>query len=234
MNAAADIWAAQARLFAGRAVRVVIDAGAFVGDTPLKYLQLFPDAVVHALEPDPENFRQLETFTAAVPNVRRHQTAVGEFDGTAALHRNGYAPTHSLLPRPASGKRYFPESAGAVGTADVPLVRLDTFCQEQSIEHVDVLKLDVQGGELAALAGAAGLLTAGRIAVICMEVAFVPHYQGAPLMPDIWQLLGGFGYTPYDLHAHLHGTDGQLRYADAIFVSPAFRRGVIDPMTVEP
>jgi FkbM family methyltransferase len=234
LSGAADIYAAQARILAGQAVPVVIDAGAFVGDTPLKYHQLFPDAVIHALEPDPENFRQLEQFTAAVPNIRRHPLAAGDFDGTTVLHRNGYAPTHSLLPRPSAGKRYFPETAGAVGFVEVPVTRLDTFCRQQAIDFVGVLKLDVQGGEVAALTGATELLSAGRIGVLCTEVAFVPHYRDAPLMLDVWQLLAKFGYTPYDLHAQLYGTDGQLRYADALFVSPAFRRDLIDPMTVEP
>ena len=223
MTALDAVFAAQARLLAGRDVRVVIDAGAFVGDTAVRYAALFPDAVVHAIEPDPANFADLERFTADLPRVRRHRLAVSDVAGPAVLHRNGYAPTHSLLPRPSGGRRYYPADAGPVDTVAVDAVTLDGFCDDQQIGHVDVLKLDVQGGELAALRGAGRLLAAGRVDVICVELAFAPHYAGQPMAWDVCGLLAGHGYTVYDLRPDLYGDDGQLRYADAVFVSPGVR-----------
>ena len=35
----------------GEPSRTIIDVGAYVGDTPVKYAQLFPEATIHALEP---------------------------------------------------------------------------------------------------------------------------------------------------------------------------------------
>jgi FkbM family methyltransferase len=234
MTGLSAIAAAQAKLLANQPVRTIIDVGAYDGDTAAIYLRIFPDAIVHALEPDAENFAKLTESAASLRNIRPHRLAAGATDGPAVLHRNGNQQTHSLLPRPREGKRYYPENAGPTGTEIVPVVTLDSFCRDQAINFVDILKLDVQGAEVQALNGAAGLLAAGRIAVVCSEVAFVPHYQGHPMLPDLWAFLARFGYSPYDMHACLYGTDGQLRYADALFVSPEFRRSVVDPMTREP
>ena len=218
------VFATQASLMAGRSVLTVVDAGAYVGDTPLRYAALFPDATVHAIEPDPANFADLERFTAGVPQVRRHRLALTDRAGSATLHRTGYAPTHSLLRRPAAGRRYYPADAGPAGSVEVAAVTLDQFCDEHRIAEIDVLKLDVQGSELAALRGAAGLLAAGRVSVVVAEVAFVPHYQGQPMAWHVCQLLDAHSYSPFDLRPDLYADDGQLRYADAVFVSPALRR----------
>src|SRR5439155_20000593 len=98
----------------------------------------------------------------------------------------------------------------------------------------DLLKIDVQGAELEVLCGAAELLKDGRVGVIFTEVAFVPHYEGAPLMHELWRHLAERRFSLYDLTPELYGRDGQLRYGDAIFVSPAVRRDVIDRAGDEP
>lgn len=52
----------------------------------------------------------------------------------------------------------------------VQTVCLDQFCQEHSIDKVDLLKIDIQGQEYAALKGAGQLIRAGRITTIFMEL----------------------------------------------------------------
>lgn len=229
-----DAYDAQRSLFAGRPVRTIVDAGAYVGDTPVRYAELFPDADIHALEPSPDTFAQLERFTSALPRVRRHRLAVSDATGTRTLHLNGYDPTHSLLPRPAAGRRYYPAAASAVDRVTVPTITLDDFCAREHLDHVDVLKMDIQGAELLALRGAARLLREQRISVIYTEVAFVRHYEAAPLFCDLSQLLAAQGYSLYDLFLQTHAANGQLRYGDAIFVSDRFRADVIDVAGLEP
>ncbi len=53
------------------------------------------------------------------------------------------------------------------------------------MQHVDVLKLDVQGSELQVLKGASGMLAAGGISLIYAEVHLVEVYEGQPLLHDV-------------------------------------------------
>ena len=224
----------QALLGADRAV-VIVDAGAYVGDTAVRYAGLFPRAAaVHAFEPSPENYRQLVAFTRDMPAVVRHNAALADATGPRAFRVNAFGPTDSLLPRPRAGRRYFPRSAGTVREVTVDAVALDDWAGQHGVDHIDLLKMDIQGGELLALRGAGRLLREQRIDVVFTEVAFVPHYQDAPLYHHLAALLEPYDYGVYDLVPDVHARDGQLRYGEAIFLSRRFRTVTVDAQPDEP
>jgi hypothetical protein len=52
----------------------------------------------------------------------------------------------------------------------VETVSLDDFCALKGIQHIDLLKIDIQGNEPEALRGAARLLAERRIRCIFMEL----------------------------------------------------------------
>lgn len=60
---------------------------------------------------------------------------------------------------------------------------------------IDILKMDIQGGELLALKGAQSLLEASRIRLLALEVEFKPLYKDQPLFWDICAYLYRFGYS---------------------------------------
>jgi hypothetical protein len=110
----------------------------------------------------------------------------------------------------------------------VDIITLDEFTREHELEHIDILKLDIQGGEVQALMGAHELLLHHQIDLIFTEVFFVPHYEGALLFHGLTTLLLGFGYSLYNITHFVRGRNGQLRFGDALYVSPEIRYGVID------
>jgi hypothetical protein len=58
---------------------------------------------------------------------------------------------------------------GAVAGEPIQLISLDDFCSDRAIDHIDLLKLDLEGGELDALRGARALLDNERIDLIQFE-----------------------------------------------------------------
>ena len=125
--------------------------------------------------------------------------AVAESDGTAELHVNAFKAASSLLPLNVElqerANNAYPESAS-----------------------LDILKVDIQGGEVKTLHGAAELLKARRIGLIYTEVLFVPLYQGQGWFYDIAAYLEGYGYRLFDFYSFLYGEDGQLKWGDAVFL----------------
>lgn len=105
---------------------------------------------------------------------------------------------------------------------------LDDFTSLEGISHVNILKLDIQGGEGDALAGARNLLSNSRIDLIFSEVFFTPHYEGASLFHEITGYLAGYEYSLYNLRHMVSGDNGQLRFADALYVSRQIRANHID------
>lgn len=90
------------------------------------------------------------------------------------------------------------------------------YCLKNNIKSIDILKMDIQGGELAALSGASGLLNSQEIKIVYAEVYFVQQYESEPLFHDVSKFLYGFGFTLQDLYTPIYG-NGNFAWCDAIF-----------------
>ena len=138
---------------------VVWDIGANVG--------LFAFAAAHraarvlAFEPDPWLADLLERTAASFPNVSVIRAAVADYCGDGELHIAVRARGSNFLPGNGYG-----QSGGTRRREKVKVLTLDSLNEAPP----DVLKIDVEAGELAVLRGAAGLLAEARPTVIC-EVA---------------------------------------------------------------
>lgn len=212
---------------------MIVDVGANVGNTVAEYRSVFPDAHVYAIEPFEPMYEKLLVRYRGDGRVHPFNLAVGSIAKTQTLYLNEYADTNSLLPRPSRGRRYYAADNLAVGNTPVQVITLDDFARQNQILHIDILKLDIQGGEADALAGARELLSDSRIDLILSEVFFVPHYEGARLFHEITAQLAKYRYTLYHLTHLISARNGQLRFADAIYVSASIRENVIDAWPAE-
>ena len=88
---------------------------------------------------------------------------------------------------------------------------------ENSIKSIDILKMDIQGGELAALKGAQQLLENRGIACIYTEAYFIEQYEAQPLFHDISKFLYSYDFTLQDIYTPIYGK-GNMAWGDAIFV----------------
>ena len=229
-----DAYSDQRLLLGGDGANTIIDVGANVGNTVEQYYFTYPDATIHAFEPDPTTFAQLVKRYRTHPRVRCWCNAVSDHEHSASFFINEDPGTNSLLPRPESGRRYYNQRGVLRQKIDVPAVTLDAFCADNGIAALDILKLDIQGGELLALKGAEQLLESQSVSVIYSEVQFIQLYDRAPLFHDICQFLEGKGYSLYGLYDLVVAANGQLRFADAIFIPPTVRERVLDQFPEEP
>jgi FkbM family methyltransferase len=219
---------------AGAQATTIFDVGAHEGQTAKLLRKLAPTANIYCFEPDPRSYRILEARLEADQRAMIQSSAIADAPGEVEFFLNEFSATSSILPRPSSGRRYYPTWAAATSRTRVPSTTLDAFCHENGIRTIDVLKMDIQGGELAALRGATRLLRDRRISVLHNEVYFVPHYEHSPMLWDQARHLGEFGYTIFGLYNIASGENGQIRFGDAIFVSPEIRSAVVDRAPAEP
>jgi FkbM family methyltransferase len=207
----------------------IFDVGANRGQTADAYRRQFPDARIVCIEPFPDLVAALCTRFAGDPRVTVLPYAASDHAGVRAFHVTDRDDQNSLLPRPTLGRRYFPSDGYATRIIEVPTITVDEIVASGQAPAPDILKFDVQGAELMALQGATTLLGSGRVHVIYAEVWFVSQYEGAPLFHDVWMFLARYGYSVYAVHDFHTAANGQLRVADAIFVTPAVRARALDP-----
>ena len=217
-----------ARAAASERCRGIFDGGANHGYTTRKFLAEYPAAVVYAFEPDPITFGDLTVRFSAEGRVRLVNHALSSEAGVSRFHRGVDDTTSSFYPRNQSGRRYYRSHLVMKEEISVSTTTLDDFCSRNQISRVNLLKLDLQGGEYRALSGATRLLSNQVIDVIISEFFVVPHYEGAPLLNEIWSLLRRHDYDLYDLLLCQYGRNGQARWGDAVFVSRAHRERRLD------
>jgi FkbM family methyltransferase len=217
----------QRRLLAAAPVRTLFDLGAHTGESAVGYRQIFPEAKIHSFEPTGSSFQKLVEHVRHDANIIPRRIAVGAAAGEATLHQNVFDQTNSLLPFSSTFKNFVDKGYDKeVGTETVPVVALDDYCRENQVDSIDLLKMDIQGFELNALRGAAGLLEKQVIRLIYTEVLFANQYQGQCCYHDIAGYLAPLGYDLYGLYDFLRGSNGILSHGNAIFLSREISRNL--------
>jgi FkbM family methyltransferase len=216
-----EAFAIQRRLV--RSERAVIaDVGAHVGQTAKSYRTLFPQATIHSFEPFPASFDTLARTLEGDPGAHAHALALGAAPGRGSLNVNRSSATNSLLPSDARAHSYWGRDLlDTNSTIDVRITTLDVFCAEQSIPHLDILKLDVQGSEFEVLTGAAGLLQRQAIDLVYMEMITAPTYVGQHDLHDYLGLARSYGYVLFDFYNAVRKR-GRLLQTDNLLVAEPF------------
>jgi hypothetical protein len=77
-------------------------------------------------------------------------------------------------------------------------MRLDDWCTREGVDHVDLIKLDVDGNEFPIITG--GMLLIQRCRPIFIMEAVGPHFENDACNP--YAVLAGLGYRFRDTKTH--------------------------------
>jgi len=128
---------------------VVIDCGAHIGGFTRTALDDGARVVI-AMEPEIANIKAFRrNFAAELKSgsVQLIEEGVWNTDGKLSLHISDVGDSHSAVVKQASGKE------------EVILVtKIDTLVKSLKLSHVDFIKMDIEGAEQKALAGASEVL----------------------------------------------------------------------------
>lgn len=175
---------------AAKGANVILDVGANAGIYSLAALAIQPDATVHAFEPTPEIAARLRA-TAKVNGLDHlyvHEVAVFSKNGEAILRRcRGDLGTNE-------GMNFISREIGDSSDERVQTVCLDRFCKDHSIDHIDLLKLDIQGHEHSALEGAERMIRSGHIGIIFLELNWAKNSGATCAATESIRLLEQGGY----------------------------------------
>lgn len=139
------------------APRLIVDAGANVGFAARYFATRFPTARVVAVEPDCANFALLRRNCAGLPGVTPVQGALWHC-ATALRIANPHDEPWAYRVEASVETR----AAGA----SVPAVTVDELLANSGVECIDILKIDIEGGERELFGGDVGWLSRVRCLVI--------------------------------------------------------------------
>ena len=128
---------------------VFVDCGAFDGDVLKALLRMLPNFTgqVFAFEPDPVNYRKLCHYVESLPENLKEQITVSPLGTGARSQRLRFSPEGEM------GSAIDPN-----GSLSIDIVSLDVFLKDEIAPTF--IKMDIEGAEPEALAGAASLISA--------------------------------------------------------------------------
>jgi FkbM family methyltransferase len=185
---------------------VFFDVGANVGVFSLLGSRwVGPSGQVFAFEPSTRELARLreQISTNHLENVTVVAAAVSDRPGSTELRvaPDSYAGLNT------TGERFAYDNVGTATVERVPVVTLDELAAERGLARVDVIKLDVEGSELAALRGAADLLQRHRPALVLEVFAASLRAHGATVA-DLDGFLQAAGYRFFAIEDETAGLRG--------------------------
>lgn len=152
-----------------RQPRLIIDGGANVGYASVYFANRFPDATIIAVEPDTDNFQQLQRNTAPYPKVRCVRAGLWSRD------------CFLRISNPGGGSCAFSVEETTDTQDTLPAVTLASLLHSSGCDRIDILKLDIEGAEkqLFSAPDSAGWIERTDVIMIELHDRLVPGCEAA-------------------------------------------------------
>ena len=137
-----------------------VDVGANIGAYSLAMSKHLTEGRVIAFEPNPKALEFLEENIKInkLTNIMVNKVGLSDKKETAILYSTSLA-TASINKHQETGKQ-----------ETIELLTLDSFCEENKIEKIDLLKIDVEGHEFKCLEGAKEIFKKSKNMILVMEI----------------------------------------------------------------
>jgi FkbM family methyltransferase len=177
----------------------VFEIGSNTGNWTKAVMDIKPGIKVHLFEPLKQNFNIL------LKNLSDYQYqgsflannyAIGNSEETKEFYYYPDVPGWSSFYRRFSDEKDF--DIGEPVKIEVLTKTLDNYCRERNINHIDYLKIAVEGSEMDILQGMKSLLATGKINFIHFE--YGPSYLNSGIkLKDVFTFLQRFRYVIFKI-----------------------------------
>jgi FkbM family methyltransferase len=191
---------------------VILDVGASNGRWTREIVKTFPGATVFLFEPGTAYTDEMQATLDSHERLKLFPVAIGEKDGPVTFH---------VHPDPQGSTTVDWQEGNFAKPTTVPMRTIDSLIKEGAIAQPDLIKMDIQAGELAGLKGA--ITTLPSVRVLHLETWIMQGYGGKiPLLVDLMVFLRSLRFRLFDLGTQFRTETGALYSIDACFVNEAF------------
>ncbi len=203
---------------------VIFDVGAHHGQSVTYLKGLFPQSKIFSFEPDPESFNILSENTTNDINTKVFNLAISDTVGKAKFYKNEISHTNSLYKVNLESNDSISISKSVSLTrpcsynfeVEVEMTTLDRFVHDNSIDNIDLLKIDVQGAEEKVLSGGGGALQ--NTSNVIVEVSFYDYYEKNTSFMDVEKYLIPAGFKLFSiLDISRNPMNGRTDWAEVLY-----------------
>jgi len=149
---------------------------------------------IHCFEPINKLFKSLKNKYGAKESVTLNKLCISDDNKKVTFHEL-VSPTtdacSSMIERPV-----FKERGWEYDSYEVDTISIDNYCKNNNIEHIDFIKIDVEGAEFLVLKGCQNMLRTSSIDFIQFEYGNTFSDANVELL-DVYKLIDSYGYKMF-------------------------------------
>lgn len=140
--------------------KFIIDAGANIGTSAVYFARRYPNAQIIAVEPEEGNFDMLLRNTKDYGNITAIKAAIWGSAEKRAVHNRdtghwGYTVAETRMKSEPTGQ-------------EIDCVTVNSLMEEFAFDRVDLLKMDIEGGEKDVLTNSSGWIS--KVEILMAEL----------------------------------------------------------------
>ena len=172
---------------------VIFDIGANQGQSIERFKKIFPQAIVHAFEPIEFEFEKLNKKYKDDQNVILNNFAVGDKEEIKDLYITAKTENTSFN-KLRKNSQWLKERSKQFKTSEneytkkvqkTQVITLDSYCHKNSVQFIDILKIDTQGYEDKVLKGCEDIFKNNLVKAVETEIMFDDVYEKHLTFTDI-------------------------------------------------
>lgn len=190
-------------------IATIFDVGANVGQSARAYRKAYPAAAIHSFEPVPATFARLQAAVRGL-SVATHPIALGAAAARAQVAERNSSTRNTI------------ELSGEDGLG-VVVQTIDTFCRDQQIDRLSLLKIDTEGHDLEVLRGASEMLGGQQVDLVEVEAGMTRRNDYHQPLEALKEYLEDHGYLLFGIYDQVGEwtvREPYLRRANLVFISP--------------
>jgi FkbM family methyltransferase len=180
---------------------LIIDIGAFDGETCVFWAKHFPETKIIGFEPNPEMKNRYENNCSIYKNIKIYPCGLGRENRKMKLYITNNTASSSII-KPIEKDLLFQHTE----EINVDIKKLDEIPEVQEIQKVLLMKIDTQGFEKEVLLGSEQTLQ--KTMIVLTEMNNHNIYQH-PTYFEIDEVLRNNNFVLYDISPSLYGFDIQ-------------------------
>lgn len=169
---------------------IVLDVGANIGNYSKSIRKSNKDIDIYAFEPHPVTFQKLSINTSNL-GIKTFNVGIGRKTGMLYLYdyANNDGSSHASLYKDVIENIHKSEAV----KHEIDIIDLDSFAEKNSIEQIDLLKIDTEGHELEVLKGFEQHIKANKVKLIHFEFNEM-NIASKVFFKDFWDILPNYDF----------------------------------------
>jgi len=180
-------------------IKIVFDIGANIGEISKIAANSFPEAHIYSFEPVSSTYQRLcENMKDFGDRIHCHNFGFFNTSQVMDINITSFNGANSLIEQSKEHKNIHPHIK-EIKTEEIQLLTLDSFVSEKNIEHIDLVKIDVEGVEKEVIEG--GLDTfRNNVENVFIELSFIRKGRDSTYWLEICQLLYDLGFALINIY----------------------------------